>query len=195
MFLNITDPIKASYEVEDPEYSMVQLAQTSTRAEVARLGVDTICQERETLGRAVMVRVNTASEPWGIVCARYEVRDIALPAAVHRALQMQVESERKKRAAVLGEDTQHGPRESSQRVNVSCLCCAESEGIMQAEVNVAEGRKQARILASEAEKQELINAAEGSAKAVVAAGEARASSIEIVAKVSCRVKGWGDVEM
>ena len=85
MFLNITDPIKASYEVEDPEYSMVQLAQTSTRAEVARLGVDTICQERETLGRAVMVRVNTASEPWGIVCARYEVRDIALPAAVHRA--------------------------------------------------------------------------------------------------------------
>ena len=107
MFLNITDPIKASYEVEDPEYSMVQLAQTSTRAEVARLGVDTICQERETLGRAVMVRVNTASEPWGIVCARYEVRDIALPAAVHRALQMQVESERKKRAAVLGEDTQH----------------------------------------------------------------------------------------
>ena len=191
MFLNITDPIKASYEVEDPEYSMVQLAQTSTRAEVARLGVDTICQERETLGRAVMVRVNTASEPWGIVCARYEVRDIALPAAVHRALQMQVESERKKRAAVLGEDTQH----TSQRVNVSCLCCAESEGIMQAEVNVAEGRKQARILASEAEKQELINAAEGSAKAVVAAGEARASSIEIVAKVSCRVKGWGDVEM
>ena len=107
MFLNITDPIKASYEVEDPEYSMVQLAQTSTRAEVARLGVDTICQERETLGRAVMVRVNTASEPWGIVCARYEVRDIALPAAVHRALQMQVESERKKRAAVLGEDTTH----------------------------------------------------------------------------------------
>ena len=106
MFLNITDPIKASYEVEDPEYSMVQLAQTSARAEVARLGVDTICQERESLGRAVMVRVNTACEPWGIVCARYEVRDIALPAAVHRALQMQVESERKKRAAVLGEDTQ-----------------------------------------------------------------------------------------
>ena len=36
MFLNITDPIKASYEVEDPEYSMVQLAQTSTRGRQAR---------------------------------------------------------------------------------------------------------------------------------------------------------------
>merc|ERR1719481_1391628 len=82
-----------------------------------------------------------------------------LPISVHTALQMQVEAERKKRAAIL-----------------------ESEGIMAAEVNVAEGRKQARILASEAEKQELINAAQGTAQAVVAAGEARATSIEIVAK-------------
>ena len=92
---------------------------------------------------------------------RYEVRDIRLPLAVQDALQMQVEAERKKRAAIL-----------------------ESEGIMAAEVNVAEGRKQSRILASEAERQELINAADGSAKAVVAAGEARARSIELVSKVT-----------
>ena len=117
MFLNITDPIKASYEVEDPEYSMVQLAQTSTRAEVAKIGVDDIYKEREALNSAVMircgdkkglilvnddVRINLASEAWGIVCLRYEVRDINLPLAVHEALQMQVEAERKKRAAILG---------------------------------------------------------------------------------------------
>merc|ERR1719189_479212 len=76
MFLNITDPIKASYEVEDPEYSMVQLAQTSTRAEVAKIGVDDIYKERETLNSAIMIRINLASESWGIVCLRYEVRDI-----------------------------------------------------------------------------------------------------------------------
>ena len=56
MFLNITDPIKASYEVEDPEYSMVQLAQTSTRAEVAKIGVDDIYKEREALNSTVMIR-------------------------------------------------------------------------------------------------------------------------------------------
>ena len=150
MFLNITDPMKASYEVEDPEYSMVQLAQTSTRAEVAKIGVDNIYKEREGLNSAIMirchklfvcgsdrisdsqtvswlppdfiivlsehkiiclvifvhdmivVRINLASEAWGIVCLRYEVRDINLPVAVHEALQMQVEAERKKRAAILG---------------------------------------------------------------------------------------------
>lgn len=56
MFLNITDPMKASYEVEDPEYSMVQLAQTSTRAEVAKIGVDDIYKEREALNSAIMIR-------------------------------------------------------------------------------------------------------------------------------------------
>ena len=56
MFLNITDPIKASYEVEDPEYSMIQLAQTSIRAEVAKIGVDDIYKEREGLNSAVMIR-------------------------------------------------------------------------------------------------------------------------------------------
>ena len=56
---------------------------------------------------------------------RYEIRDIRMPARVQEAMQMQVEAERKKRAAIL-----------------------ESEGIKTAEINVAEGRKQSKILES-----------------------------------------------
>ncbi len=56
---------------------------------------------------------------------RYEIRDIRMPARVQEAMQMQVEAERKKRAAIL-----------------------ESEGIKAAEINIAEGKKQSRILAS-----------------------------------------------
>lgn len=51
--------------------------------------------------------------------------DIKLPPRVQEAMQMQVEAERKKRAAIL-----------------------ESEGIREAEINVAEGKKRAKILAS-----------------------------------------------
>ena len=56
---------------------------------------------------------------------RYEIRDIRMPSRVQEAMQMQVEAERKKRAAIL-----------------------ESEGIRAADINVAEGKKQARILQS-----------------------------------------------
>jgi len=48
-----------------------------------------------------------------------------LPTRVHEAMQMQVEAERRKRAAIL-----------------------ESEGVREAEINIAEGKRKSRILAS-----------------------------------------------
>lgn len=55
----------------------------------------------------------------------YILGDVKLPSRVQEAMQMQVEAERKKRATIL-----------------------ESEGIREAEINVAEGKRLARILAS-----------------------------------------------
>merc|ERR1719209_2334943 len=129
------------------------------RSEIGKINLDTLFRERDNLNRGIVTAINTASEAWGIDCMRYEIRDIRMPARVQEAMQMQVEAERKKRAAIL-----------------------ESEGVKAAEINIAEGKKQSRILQSEAEKQEMINAAEGAARAVVAAGEARAQSIDLVAK-------------
>lgn len=84
--------------------------------------------------------------------------DIKLPSRVQEAMQMQVEADRKKRAAIL-----------------------ESEGIRAADINVAEGKRQARILASEAEKQEHINKAAGEAAAILAIADARAVGLKLVA--------------
>ena len=147
-------------------------------------------RERDNLNAAIVIAINQASEAWGIQCMRYEIRDIRMPSRVQEAMQMQVEAERKKRAAIL-----------------------ESEGIKTAEINVAEGKKQAQILQSgmwrwkldlrvylecltnetiyfsEAEKQQLINEAQGAAEAVVAAGKARAQSIEMVSKALGEVNG------
>jgi len=159
LYLRVIDAYKSSYGVEDPEFAITQLAQTTMRSEIGKIALDTLFREREDLNRAIVEQINQASTAWGIQCMRYEIRDIRMPARVQEAMQMQVEAERKKRAVVL-----------------------ESEGIKTAEINVAEGKKQSRILASEAEKQELINAAQGAAEAVVAAGRARAQSIEMVSE-------------
>jgi len=159
LYLRIKEPYNASYGVEDPEFAVTQLAQTTMRSELGKISLDALFRERENLNHQIVTQINSASEAWGIQCMRYEIRDIKLPTRVQDAMQMQVEAERKKRAAIL-----------------------ESEGIKAADVNVAEGKKQARILQSEAEKLELINAAEGAAKAVVVAGEARAKSISVVAQ-------------
>ncbi|KAG7301569.1 Stomatin-like protein 2-mitochondrial [Plutella xylostella] len=158
LYLRIVDPYLASYGVEDPEFAITQLAQTTMRAELGQISLDKVFRERESLNISMVDTINKASEAWGITCLRYEIRDIKLPARVQDAMQMQVEAERRKRAAIL-----------------------ESEGVRAADINVAEGKRQARILASEAEKQEQINKASGEAQAMLAVAQARARGLEVIA--------------
>lgn len=158
LYLRINDPYLASYGVEDPEFAITQLAQTTMRSELGKISLDKVFRERESLNVGIVESINKASAAWGITCLRYEIRDIKLPARVQEAMQMQVEAERKKRAAIL-----------------------ESEGVREADINVAEGKRTSRILASEAEQQEQINKATGEAAALLAVAEARAKGLRMVA--------------
>lgn len=154
LYLRITNAYDASYGVEDPQFAVTQLAQTTMRSEVGKINLDTVFKERQTLNVAIVEAMNTAAKPWGIVCLRYEIRTITMPEEIQKAMRMQVEAERKKRAAIL-----------------------ESEGVRQSQMNIAEGEKQARILRSEAEMQEQINSATGVAKAILLQAEARKEAL------------------
>ncbi|XP_078252606.1 stomatin-like protein 2, mitochondrial isoform X2 [Rhinoraja longicauda] len=160
LFLRIMDPYKASYGVEDPEYAVTQLAQTTMRSELGKLSLDSVFREREVLNMNMVTQINQAADSWGIRCLRYEIKDIHVPPKVKEAMQMQVEAERKKRARVL-----------------------ESEGTREAEINIAEGKKKSRILASEAIKIETINQAAGEANAVIVQAKAKAESIHMLSEV------------
>lgn len=72
-------------------------------------------------------------------CLRYEIRDIVPPDMVARAMELQAEAERKKRAQIL-----------------------ESEGSRESLINVAEAKKKNTILASEGAREDQINRARGS---------------------------------
>ncbi|KAJ8303967.1 hypothetical protein KUTeg_017550 [Tegillarca granosa] len=147
LYLRVFDPYKASYGVEDAEYAITQLAQTTMRSEIGKITLDTVFKEREILNINI-------------------VGDMRLPDRVQEAMQMQVEAERKKRAAVL-----------------------ESEGARESAINVAEGKKRAKILDSEAHKAEQINIALGEAEAILAVAKAKAESLEVVAKAISKQNG------
>lgn len=172
LYLKVIEPYKASYGVEDAEYAITQLAQTTMRSEIGKITLDTVFRERELLNAAIVESINKAAETWGVDCKRYEIRDMRLPARVQEAMQMQVEAERKKRAAVL-----------------------ESEGIREAEINVAEGRKKARILISEAYLMEQVNQAKGEAEALVATATAKQRAIELIADAISKQNGVNAVSM
>ncbi len=149
----------ASYGVEDAEYAISQLAQTTMRSEIGRLTLDHVLRERAALNTNITEAINEAARDWGVVCLRYEIRDIHAPDGVVAAMHRQVTAERSKRAEIL-----------------------DSEGQRQSAINIAEGRKQSVILASEALKSEQINIASGDAEAILVRAQATARGIDAVAQ-------------
>lgn len=159
LYTRVFDPFKASYGVEDADYAISQLAQTTMRSEIGQLSLDHVLKERAALNTNITQAINEAAADWGVRCLRYEIRDIHAPEPVVEAMHRQVTAERSKRAEIL-----------------------ESEGQRQSAINIAEGRKQSVILASEALKSEQINTAAGEAEAIQLKASATARGIDAVAE-------------
>jgi regulator of protease activity HflC (stomatin/prohibitin superfamily) len=159
LYTRVFDPFKASYGVEDADYAISQLAQTTMRSEIGQLTLDHVLKERAALNTNITQAINEAAADWGIRCLRYEIRDIHAPAPVVEAMHRQVTAERSKRAEIL-----------------------DSEGQRQSAINIAEGRKQSVILASEAVKAEQVNTASGEAEAILLKAKATAAGIDAVAR-------------
>lgn len=129
LYMKVEDAVAASYGVEDPYRAVSLLAQTTMRSELGKLTLDKTFEEREALNALIVAGINEAAAPWGIRCLRYEIRDINPPENVRRAMELQAEAERRKRAQIL-----------------------DSEAEKQSDINVAEGHKRSVILASEADQ-------------------------------------------
>ncbi|KAF1941857.1 hypothetical protein EJ02DRAFT_466294 [Clathrospora elynae] len=159
LYTRVFDAYKASYGVEDAEYAISQLAQTTMRSEIGQLSLDHVLKERANLNANITAAINEAAQDWGVTCLRYEIRDIHAPEPVVEAMHRQVTAERSKRAEIL-----------------------ESEGQRQSAINIAEGKKQSVILASEALRAEQINLASGEAEAILLKATATANGIDVVAR-------------
>jgi regulator of protease activity HflC (stomatin/prohibitin superfamily) len=143
LYLKITDPYKASYGVGDPVEAMRQLAQTTMRSELGKLTLDRTFEERDSLNQAIVLSINASSLDWGIQCMRYEIKDIIPPSNIKKAMELQAEAERQKRADVL-----------------------TSEGKKQADINTAEGARQSAILKAEGEAKAIVAKANASAEGI-----------------------------
>lgn len=158
LYFQVVDPTKASYGIEDYRFASIQIAQTTMRSVVGRLELDKTFEERETINGSIVEAVDKASEPWGVKITRYEVKNITPPVSIREAMEKQMRAEREKRAII-----------------------AESEGTMQAKINVAEGDKQEAIKKSEGEKLKRINEASGRASEIEALAVATANGLKTIA--------------
>ncbi len=159
LYLQVMDPVKASYGIDNYLWASTQLAQPPMRSEIGKLDLDAIFEVRDSINAAICGAVDKASDPWGIKVTRYEIKSITPPRTIRDAMEKQMRAEREKRAMI-----------------------AESEGERQARINRADGEKQEAIAKSEGEKRRRINEAEGRAQEIQLVAQATAQGIGAIAQ-------------
>ncbi len=172
LYLRATDPVKASYGIDNYRFATSQLAQTTMRSEMGKIELDKSFSERDQINTSIVLAVDEASDPWGIKVSRYEIRDITPSRTVQEAMEKQVRAEREKRANIL---TSEGEREST--------------------INVSQGEREAAINVSKAERQKRVNEADGKSRAIELVAEATANGIAAIATAIRTPKGKEAVSM
>jgi len=172
LYLQVLDPQKASYGIDNYRFASIQIAQTTMRSVIGKLELDRTFEERETINVTIVEAVDKASEPWGVKVTRYEVKNISPPQSIRDAMEKQMRAEREKRAVI-----------------------AESEGTKQAKINNAEGDKQQFILQSEGEKMRRINEAAGRASEIEQVANATANGLRAISKAISEENGLNAVNL
>lgn len=172
LYIQIIDPVKASYGITNYAFATTQLAQTTMRSEVGKIELDRTFEEREKINTEIVMAVDKASAPWGLKVNRHEIKNITPPASIKDAMEKQMRAEREKRALI-----------------------AESEGDKQAKINRAEGEKQQAIALSEGEKMKRINEAEGRGQEIERVAKATANGIREIASAINEKGGYDAVNL
>jgi regulator of protease activity HflC (stomatin/prohibitin superfamily) len=166
VYWQITDPVKAVYEVADLVGGIVQLTITGMRSVMGEMDLDHTLSSRDQINAKLRLILDEATDKWGVKVTRVDVKNINPPEDVRITMEKQMTAERNRRALVL-----------------------QAEGEKQAAITRADGEKQAAVTRSEGEKQSAILSAEGAAQARLVAAEAEAQAI---ARIGAAMENHGN---
>ncbi|MDD4052913.1 MAG: slipin family protein [candidate division Zixibacteria bacterium] len=101
IYFRVMDPVKAIIAVEDFLYATSMMSQTTLRAVLGQVELDTLLSERDKLNDKLQKIIDEDTEPWGIKVTKVEVKNVDLPQEMQRAIARQAEAERERRAKVI----------------------------------------------------------------------------------------------
>jgi regulator of protease activity HflC (stomatin/prohibitin superfamily) len=101
IYFRVVDTVKAVIEVENFQYAMTQLAQTTLRSICGQAELDELLSAREKINSQLQEILDAHTDQWGIKVATVELKHIDLPQEMQRAMAKQAEAERERRAKII----------------------------------------------------------------------------------------------
>src|SRR5215208_1829178 len=165
VYWQITDPVKAVYEMNDLVGGIVQLTITGMRAVMGDMDLDHTLSQRDQINSKLRLILDEATDKWGVKVTRVDVKNINPPEDVRITMEKQMTAERNRRALIL-----------------------QAEGDKGAAITRAEGEKQAAITRAEGERESAILQADGAAQARL---KAAAAESEAISRITQAMEGHG----
>lgn len=154
IYIQVTDPVRARYEITNYILASTKLAQTNLRNVIGELDLDACLASRDSINVQLRDVIDQATDKWGVKVNRIELQRIDPPADITDAMSRQMKAERDKRATILS-------AEASRQSDITT-----AEGKKLAAILEAEGKAQAVKLQADAEKYRQVAVAEGEAQAI-----------------------------
>jgi len=101
IYYKVSEAKKAVIEVEQFQWAVSQIAQTTMRNIVGEVELDQLLSERDEISKKIQLIVDKATDPWGIKVDNVDLKDITLPQEMKRVIGKQAEAEREKRAVII----------------------------------------------------------------------------------------------
>jgi regulator of protease activity HflC (stomatin/prohibitin superfamily) len=101
LYFRVIDPQAAVVKVENFLKATSLIAQTTLRSVLGQAELDELLAHREKINQTLQEIIDRQTDPWGIKVTAVEVKDVALPDTMKRAMAKQAEAERERRAKVV----------------------------------------------------------------------------------------------
>ena len=101
VYFRVVDPNEAVVKVENFWKATSLIAQTTLRNVLGQSPLDDLLSQRDIINQKLQEIIDKQTEPWGIKVTSVEVKEVALPESMKRAMAKQAEAERERRAKVV----------------------------------------------------------------------------------------------
>ena len=101
LYFRVIDPQAAVVKVENFLKATSLIAQTTLRSVLGQAELDELLAHRDKINQTLQEIIDRQTDPWGIKVTAVEVKDVALPDTMKRAMAKQAEAERERRAKIV----------------------------------------------------------------------------------------------
>ena len=157
IYIKVTDPKNAFFEVTNYRLATVNLAQTTLRSVIGQMELDEILSSRENINIQLRDILDENTDKWGVRVENVEIKEVDPAPKVKQSMEEQTSAERMRRAAIL-----------------------QADGLKRSAIMEAEGRKRSKILEAEGNRQSMILEAEGKRLATILESQGEAQKLRIM---------------